>query len=929
MGTISQPAPWQEAEIDDFRGPWSRVDSTQVPPTEALYSRNSYYDPGSVGTRFGFAQFGTVASLPSNVLNTLFNWLKEPDAIATNGNYIVGGGGLFATSGLGTLLATVAYGNAGTSSATGGSYLFTAGYNVDGTGASFPNVTQIIGAAAVSDLAFMGPTTPSAHSLSQAADANSFVTPGLHNVGFIMVSRSGFVGPWQSIGSITVTSGNNIGVSITITPPADCAYIQWCMTAVVNPYQWFALPIPQVAVTPSSSQTITLTIEIADQNLIQNGTDVTANSLLVVRNGTGSTLAPANVFKLLQYGPRMCYFFVDPTGIPTIAVSNTGAYQQVTYDQNTLTLPGFLTITTGFVLRGVLYICGSSWTYAFQDTGDVPAVWSSAVLIDQRFGTPCIEGTTANASGGWAAVVHHTGLYIFNGQYAQLPLSYMVDDQWQRINWLAPETIRIVDNQDRKQLLLAVPLTTNSVVNVTSGGTPVVGTPTLVVHAMASGLNTGTTPARNTTGANLIVLNCGSSGPISLNPTDSLGNVWIPLGAYSFEGQFNQLFYCINPTVGAGHTFTLTAISTPDAAPIIGMQAWANTSGGWAVQGGNVNNIVPTTAGTVTPNENGTLIIAAFSGIFPTETPSINSGFTISDYLNASDGNAAMAYLVQATAATVSPQWNVSGGAALVVSSMAVFRPTVTGLSTMTLVSGDQFNSGWAYVPITLNGHPYTIVSVNTAGTVAMVLGSPPGGINQTMTCISPIPTHLFMFDYTDGLDYTTVKFSIWDISQFGPSGLTVFLNPNTNALEYLISQYSMASTALNLNLYRQQNPTDDPVTCYQDTGSVSQQAIQWRYEIAPQPGGSVGTVWAHPGGYVRAKGTGTLSATSYGLDHEPVAPWVKKIPLQVYPAQEYWRQFYMTSERCSVQFSTGVNVGDYCVITGYKHMYYPYASRR
>lgn len=723
MGAIVPSIPYQEAEIDDFRGPWSRIDSTQVPPTEALLSRNSYYDPGSVGTRFGFGAYANWNAIAT----VLFNWLKEPDAIAANGNYIISFQPIFSggvvingiilvavTTAVGTTLVTVpTNGTEGASLVAGGSFLFTCGFNSNGSAAADGNfgvnVIQVVGSSVVADHAFMAVVTPSASTTTTPGDALSQVTPGSHSIGYTMTSRSGFTTPYTGYISTTVTAGENITTSFTFSAPADCAFINWIMSPATNAFQYFQLPIPAVAVTPGVPNTLSLVIRISDAQLIANGTDVTNNANFLTWSPppyANPNQIPPRPFKLLQYGPRIVYLAIDAAGTPSVYISDPDAFQQLTNDQNKLTLPGFRTIATGFVLRGVLYILGTNWTYAFQDTGDVPVTWPSVQLIDERYGSPCVEGCTVNSSSGWAAVVHHTGLYIFNGQYGSLPLSYMVDDQWQRINWLAQQTIRIVDNQDRKQLLMTVPLTTSSLVNI-----------------------------------------------------------------------------------------------------------------------------------------NG---------------------------------------------------------------------------ATVTLASGDQFNAGWVNQAVTINGAPYTIASVNTNCTQATLSVAYGVANGLTMTVASPIPTHLFMFDYTDGLDYTTIKFSKWDILRVGPRGLCTFVNPATNALEYLLAQGSLGP------IFRQKNAIDDTAP-YTDNG----QPIGWDYEIAPQPGGSVGTVWAHPGGYTRCKGVGTLSATSYGLDHSPVVPWVKKINLLPTPMKEYWNQFYLTSERCSVKFHCGDNAGDYCVITGYKHMYYPYASRR
>jgi hypothetical protein len=87
--------------------------------------------------------------------------------------------------------------------------------------------------------------------------------------------------------------------------------------------------------------------------------------------------------------------------------------------------------------------------------------------------------------------------------------------------------------------------------------TPPVGP--LIASAISPGaFNNPETPPVNTTTANLIIV------AVSAFPGDSPGtlivdtyaNTWVPLTRYATGAQVGtQLFYCINPTVGAGHWF--------------------------------------------------------------------------------------------------------------------------------------------------------------------------------------------------------------------------------------------------------------------------------------------------------------------------------------------------------------------------------------
>jgi hypothetical protein len=84
---------------------------------------------------------------------------------------------------------------------------------------------------------------------------------------------------------------------------------------------------------------------------------------------------------------------------------------------------------------------------------------------------------------------------------------------------------------------------------------------TLVSRTSFGSASGGTTPSINTTTANLIVAEVSSYYPVG-EPvlSDSKGNTWIALTRHYDLGLIssNRLYYCINPTVGSGHTFTLT-----------------------------------------------------------------------------------------------------------------------------------------------------------------------------------------------------------------------------------------------------------------------------------------------------------------------------------------------------------------------------------
>jgi hypothetical protein len=196
----------------------------------------------------------------------------------------------------------------------------------------------------------------------------------------------------------------------------------------------------------------------------------------------------------------------------------------------------------------------------------------------------------------------------------------------------------------------------------------------LIAHTKESGVNTFTTPAIDTTGANLLVVFVVRHYGFSPTFSDSKGNSWTKLSDNATTGGTGAFFYCFNPTVGSGHTFTLTGTSYGD----IAVQAWSGAvSSPFDVE--HVSNTTGTSlaTGSVSPNVDGELIVAGLS-INVTNTYNIDSSFTISDQIPFSSGSyygIAAAYLVQTTKGAVNPTWSWTNSAAAA-AAIACFKPS-------------------------------------------------------------------------------------------------------------------------------------------------------------------------------------------------------------------------------------------------------------
>lgn len=178
-------------------------------------------------------------------------------------------------------------------------------------------------------------------------------------------------------------------------------------------------------------------------------------------------------------------------------------------------------------------------------------------------------------------------------------------------------------------------------------------------------VNDYTTSGIDTTGANLIVVSIawhpGSYGSGVLS--DSKGNTWTGLTERAaFFVARNKLFYCLNPTVGSGHTFSTGQFNGQN--PAIGVLAFSGAHASSSYANENGATVAPGTSlatGSITPPENDCLVVSGLGTekANTTTNTAIGSSFTAFK-TEASGGNSCgsgIAYLIQTTASAVNPTW--------------------------------------------------------------------------------------------------------------------------------------------------------------------------------------------------------------------------------------------------------------------------------
>lgn len=474
-------ASWGKEEVTDFGGEWGLVDQDDQPPGRAIRALNCSFIPGSVFTRNGFASVFN----PNCIVNSMYHWLFG-DASSSGKSYLV-----WHKSGYGVQLADLSApsatnlyavtGAAGAVFASAGPRFYSAHYSTSGVGV---DGGKVYGSGVGSDDLFARPMLTTEVTVAGGAPSvGGECTVGTRKVAFIMTTRNGYIGrpaPTNAslvlqATSVTTTAANKQFV-VTVTPstvwPAWAGTIQLIMTTTVDPSTYYFVPLAILSTPAGGGIAVTYTISISDDDLVRDAgvTDATKYFLLLTQDSTGT--APFKPSAVFNAGNRMAYVFRNSEFGQGLFISNPNAYQEISASRNLVYLPGQQECTTGFYKDKTIFMVGPNWTYAVGDTGDDPSSWASADCVDSSIGTNCTEGVSFDMARGIGWVAHTSGLYRFaGGHYDNMPVSYMNQPTWDRINWAAaPYCLRVTDNNVINTVFVAAPLTSSGTVS-TSGVT--------------------------------------------------------------------------------------------------------------------------------------------------------------------------------------------------------------------------------------------------------------------------------------------------------------------------------------------------------------------------------------------------------------------------------------------------------------------------
>jgi hypothetical protein len=202
---------------------------------------------------------------------------------------------------------------------------------------------------------------------------------------------------------------------------------------------------------------------------------------------------------------------------------------------------------------------------------------------------------------------------------------------------------------------------------------------------------------------------------------------------------------------------------------------------------------------------------------------------------------------------------------------------------------------------------------------------------NKRVEVLAPLngsltPTHRLTWDYTEGTDPETAKYSIQNLTSYAMGAMGLVQNPTTKRMELWLAP-SSAGAFLRQNDGSEANPYRDV-----NTAGTTPAAIAGLYETALLPGIDYpgrGQVHYHHGDHLRIRGSGNLALKVWGIDHvRSVVPAASPIALAGGPGLEYLFKYFLLSEYASLQLSTNA-VDAFFTLSGIKHYFTPASPQR
>lgn len=262
----------------------------------------------------------------------------------------------------------------------------------------------------------------------------------------------------------------------------------------------------------------------------------------------------------------------------------------------------------------------------------------------------------------------------------------------------------------------------------------------LIANTYAAGVNGGTTPSVNTTGATFLVVSTSEFTGGTVTVSDSKSNTWSSsIASGTDSSPDTTIWYVANPTVGTGHTFTVSGTSSY-ATICVQAHSEVVTTSPFDVSNSTFgfSSSSPYSASSITPSADGYLVIAAF-GHNVGSAVTVGSSMTITDDRplvgGTSFGNT-LAYLYQTTAAAINPAFSFTGttNCSSVVAAFEVSTSTSKTATPATLTATVSIPAVSPTRNTTITPATVTAIVAVAAGTIAASATLAPSPVLSTVS---------------------------------------------------------------------------------------------------------------------------------------------------------------------------------------------------
>jgi len=437
----------QPLTVDDPRGLFDRGEDESAPKDFFLTSQNNRFVKGGVKTREGSSSIHTITSVRRA---TIYKRIGEAQRLLI----LDGSGQLFDSTNLSAPILSIV-GMTDFSSET----IFNRAYITPHNGITgLPGQIVYVynGSGTARAAAGIAPTGFTLGLSDSSVSGN--VEAGIRLIGVAFETTSGYVTAPGGFAAISTIGGRRLNVAnLPIGPAGTVARVlvasQTLLTFNGDFVHQDYFFIPNGRVGDNTTMVLNDTLSFYDADLTDTATFL-LEQMETIPAGVGIGL----------YNSRMIVWGED-SNPSIIRVSEPGEPESVS------DVEGFATINPGdsgnglkncWEYNGQLVCQKSQRTYFTQDNDSEADTWNVEGPLDSSVGSePHAVGKILDYGKmveNMVLTAHATGLRVFNGTFILDPLTYNIDDIWDRINKLFFHTVEVVINPLDCEIFIAVPL---------------------------------------------------------------------------------------------------------------------------------------------------------------------------------------------------------------------------------------------------------------------------------------------------------------------------------------------------------------------------------------------------------------------------------------------------------------------------------------